>query len=210
MEIDRKTSALIIVDLQYDFLPGGALAVSGGDTLIPIVNRLQQKFDFVVATQDWHPEDHSSFAANHPGKAIGEFIELNGVSQVLWPVHCVQGSHGAAFHTALHTDSWRKVFQKGTRPQVDSYSGFFDNNRQGDTGLGAYLRTHGIKQVFISGLAADYCVKFTVMDSLSLGFETYLVADATKGVNLSPGDTEIALQEMKNEGAILVKSTELA
>jgi len=210
MEIDRETSALIIVDLQYDFLPGGALAVSGGDTLIPIVNRLQKKFDFVVATQDWHPEDHGSFAANHTGKETGEFIELNGVRQVLWPVHCVQRSHGADFHADLHTDSWRKVFQKGTRPQVDSYSGFFDNNRQGDTGLGDYLRTHGITQVFIAGLAADYCVKFTVMDSLTLGFETYLVADATKGVNLLPGDTEIALQEMKNGGAILVKSTELA
>lgn len=210
MEIDQKTSALVIVDLQYDFLPGGALPVVEGDRIIPIVNGLQQQFDFVVATQDWHPANHASFAANHPGKTAGEVIDLDGLKQVLWPVHCVQGSHGAEFHRDLQTHTWRKVIRKGTHPRVDSYSGFFDNNRQGDTGLGSYLRENGIEQVFIVGLAADYCVKFTVLDSVSLGFTTILIADATKGVNLSPEDTANALQEMKNAGAKVIASTELA
>ncbi|MDN3686411.1 bifunctional nicotinamidase/pyrazinamidase [Cyclobacterium jeungdonense] len=209
MEIDQVKSALLIVDVQNDFLPGGALAVAEGDTIVAVINELQEKFSFIVATQDWHPRDHGSFAANHPGKNIGEFIDLEGVRQILWPVHCVQGTHGAAFHPDLNTTKWRKIFQKGTNPKVDSYSGFFDNNRKGDTGLGNYLKNNGISRVFIVGLAADYCVKYTVLDSLSLGFESYLVADATKGVNLSPEDTKLAIKEMKNEGAYLIESKAL-
>lgn len=206
MEIDQKNSALLIVDVQHDFLPGGALAVAEGDTIVPIINKLQEKISFIVATQDWHPREHESFAANHPGKNSGEFIELAGVRQILWPVHCVQDTVGAAFHPELKTYNWRNIFQKGTNPKVDSYSGFFDNNRKGDTGLGDYLKNNGIRRVFVVGLAADYCVKFTVLDALSLGFDTYLIEDATKGVNLSPEDTTLAIQEMENAGANLIHS----
>jgi nicotinamidase/pyrazinamidase len=201
--------ALVIVDVQNDFIPGGALAVKEGDTIIPVINALQQKFDFVVATQDWHPSDHGSFAANHQGKEIGEFIDLNGVQQILWPVHCVQESEGAEFHPELNQEKWLAIFQKGTNPLVDSYSGFFDNNRQGDTGLSAYLKNKGINEIYVCGLATDYCVKFTVMDGLSEGYKTYLVADATKAVNLSPNDYEIAIEEMAQSGAIIVHSEDL-
>lgn len=201
--------ALVIVDVQNDFIPGGALAVKEGDTIIPVINALQQKFDFVVATQDWHPSDHRSFAANHQGKEIGEFIDLNGVQQILWPVHCVQESEGAEFHPELNQEKWLAIFQKGTNPLVDSYSGFFDNNRQGDTGLSAYLKNKGINDIYVCGLATDYCVKFTVLDGLSEGYKTYLVADATKAVNLSPNDYEIAIEEMAQSSAIIVHSEDL-
>lgn len=195
--------ALIIVDVQNDFIPGGALAVQEGDQVVPVINQLQEKFDFIVATQDWHPEDHGSFAANHPGKKIGEFIDLNGVNQILWPVHCVQDSEGAAFHQSLNKDKWNAVFQKGTNPMVDSYSGFFDNNRQGDTGLSTYLKENGVDEIFVCGLAADYCVKFTVLDGLSEGFKTTLIVDATRAVNIHPDDFEKSVEEMKAAGAVI-------
>ncbi|RPA67217.1 bifunctional nicotinamidase/pyrazinamidase [Cyclobacteriaceae bacterium YHN15] len=201
--------ALIIVDVQNDFIPGGALAVSEGDQIVPIVNQIQYQFDFIVATQDWHPADHGSFAVNHRGKKIGDFIDLNGVQQILWPVHCVQGSFGADFHSELSRGKWRKVFQKGTNPMVDSYSGFFDNNRRGDTGLSSYLKENGITEIFVCGLAADYCVKFTVLDGISEGFKTHLIVDATKAVNLQPEDYEKSLQEMRSAGAILVNSGDI-
>lgn len=201
--------ALIIVDVQNDFIPGGALAVSEGDQIIPIVNQIQYQFDFIVATQDWHPGDHASFAVNHMGKKIGDFIDLNGVQQILWPAHCVQGSFGADFHSELLRKKWRKVFQKGTNPMVDSYSGFFDNNRQGDTGLSRYLKENGVTDIFVCGLAADYCVKFTVLDGISEGFKTHLIIDATKAVNLQPDDFEKSLQEMRSAGALLIYSGDI-
>jgi nicotinamidase/pyrazinamidase len=196
--------ALIIVDVQNDFIPGGALAVHDGDKIVPIINDLQSKFDFIVATQDWHPEDHGSFAANHQGKRVGEFIDLNGVNQILWPVHCVQGTFGAEFHKDLKKDKWKAVFQKGTNPLVDSYSGFFDNNRQGDTGLSSYLKENGVDEVYVCGLATDYCVKFTVLDGISEGFKTYLFSDATKAVNIHPNDYELAIKEMKKAGVSIL------
>lgn len=201
--------ALIIVDVQNDFIPGGALAVRDGDKIVPIINELQSKFDFIVATQDWHPSNHGSFADNHEGKNIGEFIDLNDVNQILWPVHCVQRSHGAEFQKNLNRDKWKAVFQKGTNPLVDSYSGFFDNNKQGDTGLSAYLKSHAVDEVYICGLATDYCVKFTVLDSLSEGFKTYLVSDATKAVNIDPNDFDLALEEMNAAGAAIITSRSL-
>ncbi|MCH7397010.1 bifunctional nicotinamidase/pyrazinamidase [Belliella sp. DSM 107340] len=201
--------ALIIVDVQNDFLPGGALAVKEGDQIIPIINQIQEKFDFVVATQDWHPEDHGSFAANHSGKEVGEFIILNGVNQILWPTHCVQGSLGAEFHKDLMTEKWKAVFQKGTNPLVDSYSGFFDNNNKGDTGLSKFLKNNGIEEVFVCGLAEDYCVKFTVLDGLSEGFKTHLILDATRAVNIYENDFAKAMIEMKNAGANIVHSTNI-
>lgn len=201
--------ALIIVDVQNDFTPGGALAVKEGDQVVSIINQLQEKFDFIVATQDWHPADHGSFAANHPEKNVGEFISLNGVNQILWPVHCVQDTKGAEFHPELTNEKWKAIFQKGTNPQVDSYSGFFDNNRLGDTGLGAYLRENGIEDIFVCGLATDYCVKFTVLDSISQGFKTTLIADATRAVNIHENDDLKAINEMSASGAKVVLADEI-
>jgi len=201
--------ALIIVDVQYDFLPGGALAVQEGDRIIPVINQLQDKFELIVATQDWHPQHHGSFAANHEGKNVGEFVELGGVPQILWPVHCVQGTPGADFHRDLSTAKWSKVFRKGTDPEVDSYSGFYDNNRKKDTGMGGYLKSLGVNEVVVVGLAADYCVKFTVLDALQDGFKATLISDATKAVNLQVGDFEKALEEMKASGAKILTAREI-
>ncbi|MBN7812000.1 bifunctional nicotinamidase/pyrazinamidase [Algoriphagus sp. H41] len=205
----EKDDALLIVDVQNDFLPGGALAVAEGDQVIPVINGLQKKFGLVVATQDFHPACHGSFAANHPGKRPGEIIELAGLPQVLWPVHCVQGSSGADFHDGLDRGTWKAVFQKGKNPEVDSYSGFFDNARRGATGLGDFLTATGVRRVFVCGLALDYCVKFTATDAKELGFETFLVSDATRAVNLAPGDGAKAIQEMKTLGIKIITSKEL-
>ncbi|MGE0930523.1 bifunctional nicotinamidase/pyrazinamidase [Peijinzhouia sedimentorum] len=204
----NENEALIIVDIQNDFLPGGALAVKDGDAIIPIVNQIAKSFKHVFATQDWHPADHGSFASNHPGKQIAEFIDLYGVKQILWPDHCVQGTKGAEFSQELQSQYIQKVFQKGTNLKVDSYSGFYDNNKVESTGLLDHLKTLKIDNVYIVGLAADYCVKFTVLDALDAGLKTYLFTDATKGVNLSANDTELAFAEMESKGAILINSKE--
>jgi nicotinamidase/pyrazinamidase len=202
--------ALIIVDIQNDFLPGGALAVPGGNEIIPIVNRIQAGFDLVVMTQDFHPSHHGSFAANHPGHSIYEVIDLNGLPQVLWPVHCVQGSPGAEFPIALDIRNVDRVFVKGTDPLIDSYSGFFDNGGQKATGLGDYLAEKGVTSVHVCGLATDYCVKFTALDAIALGFETVLIEDACKGVNLGPDDIKNAISEMRSEGIKVIQSTQIA
>ena len=201
-------NALILVDLQNDFAPGGALPVPEGDRVVPLANDLQRhgRIDLVVATQDWHPPGHGSFAASHPGKRPGEVIDLNGLTQVLWPVHCVQGSPGARFIPALDTTRVERVFQKGTDPAIDSYSGFFDNGHRKATGLGDYLKETGVSDVYVLGLATDYCVKFTALDARQLGFNTFLVADASRGVNLKPGDVDRAVEEMRRAGVRLVKS----
>ncbi len=201
--------ALVVVDVQNDFLPGGALEVADGDEIIYVINKLQRHFNFIVATQDWHPENHGSFAANHPDKEIGDLVTLNGVEQILWPTHCVQESEGAEFHPDLAQGKWTAIFQKGTDMLADSYSGFYDNNKQGDTGLGNFLKDNDITKVYVCGLAADYCVKFTVLDALELGFETYLITDATKAVNLEEGDFEKALDAMEKAGATLVTSEQI-
>jgi nicotinamidase/pyrazinamidase len=198
--------ALIIVDVQNDFLPGGALAVPDGDLVIPVINRLQPDFEVIVATQDWHPPDHGSFAANHPGRHPGEVIELDGLSQVLWPVHCVAGTVGAEFSPILERDRWACVFRKGTDRQIDSYSGFFDNGHRQSTGLGDYLRERGVETVYLAGLATDYCVKFTALDAVELGFKTCLIEDACRGVNLNAGDVDAALDECRRAGAVVLRS----
>ncbi|MGO9109649.1 MAG: bifunctional nicotinamidase/pyrazinamidase [Thermoguttaceae bacterium] len=192
--------ALIIVDVQNDFCPGGALAVPEGDQIVPLINRLQPRYDLVVATQDWHPADHGSFAANHPGRAPGETIELAGLPQILWPVHCVQGTSGAEFHKELNLERVARVFRKGTNPQTDSYSGFFDNGHRASTGLGEYLRERGVNKVHICGLATDYCVKFTALDAVDLGLETLVLEDACRGVDLCPGDVQQAIEAMRRRG----------
>src|SRR5882724_9173426 len=193
-------TSLILVDIQNDFLPEGALAVPDGDQIIPICNTLIPTFDLVVATQDWHPANHGSFAANHPGRKIGDMIDLNGLPQILWPVHCVQNTRGAELAAALKTDRVERIFQKGTDPAIDSYSGFFDNGHRKATGLGDYLRQRGVKSVHVAGLATDYCVKFTALDARFLGFETHLIQDASRGVNLNPGDVDTAIQHMRDAG----------
>ena len=198
--------ALIMVDIQNDFLPGGSLAVPEGDQIIPLANRLQKQFDLVVATQDWHPATHGSFAANQPGKKPGEIIDLNGLSQILWPVHCVQGSKGAAFADDLDSEKISKVFQKGTDMNIDSYSGFFDNGQRKAIGLEDYLKQMGAEQLYIVGLATDYCVKFTALDAHQAGFNTTVIKDATRAVNLEPGDYQKALTEMEKQGINVVKS----
>jgi nicotinamidase/pyrazinamidase len=202
-------NALLLVDLQNDFLPGGALGVPGGDEVIPIANRLQSKFELVVATQDWHPADHVSFAANHPGKTPGDVISLDGAQQVLWPVHCVEYTPGAELAAALDKRRIRKVFAKGADRQIDSYSGFYDNGRRRSTGLGEYLREQGVDEVYVLGLATDYCVKATALDAVGLGFKAWLVVDACRGVNLGPGDAERAIEAMQAAGVKLVLSEEL-
>ena len=196
--------ALVLVDIQNDFLPGGALAVPNGDEVIAVANDEQSRFDLIVATQDWHPADHQSFAANHIGKQIGDWVTVNEVTQILWPVHCVQETRGAEFPAVLHRERWARVFQKGVDRKIDSYSGFFDNRRVKDTGLGNYLLQQGVESLFVLGLATDYCVKHTALDAVSLGFRTHLVLEGCRGVNLEPDDSQRALEEMKNSGVFVV------
>lgn len=200
--------ALIIVDLQPDFLPGGPLAVPEGDAIVPTVLALMDHFDVVVATQDWHPHEHGSFAANHPGHTPGEVTELHGLTQILWPVHCVQETPGAALVPELQAraDQLAAVFRKGTDPTVDSYSGFFDNGRRKSTGLGEWLREQGVTSVVVCGLALDYCVKFTALDAISLGFKTTVVRDATRAVNLQPDDGERAIEQLRAAGVEIIDS----
>jgi nicotinamidase/pyrazinamidase len=201
--------ALICVDIQNDFCPGGSLEVKEGDQVIPVANKLMAHFDLVVATQDWHPANHKSFAAMHPWRYPGDVIDLNGLQQILWPIHCVQGSFGAEFAPGLNTDAFEAVFVKGTDTEIDSYSGFFDNGHRKATGLGDYLKEKGVDKVYILGLALDVCVKFTVLDALGLGFKTYLVEDGCRGVNLNEGDSDKALSEMREKGAIIAQSDQI-
>ena len=201
--------ALILVDIQNDFLPGGALAVPAGDAIIPIVNRLQPLFSLVVATQDWHPADHGSFAANHPGQKPYGQIDLNGLPQTLWPVHCVQGTPGAELAGGLHRERIAKIFPKGTDAGIDSYSGLFDNGHRQSTGLGEWLREKDVTEVFVCGLATDYCVKFTAQDAAHSGFRTHFIEDASRGVNLRPDDVKNAIREMNRAGITTVHSTQL-
>lgn len=192
---------LIIVDVQNDFVDGGALAVPGGSELIPIINRLQTPFyDLIVATQDWHPVGHASFAANHPGKHPFDSIDLHGRPQTLWPVHCVQETSGADFAPGLDRTRWAHIFPKGTDPEIDSYSGFFDNGHRRATGLGDYLRERGVEEVHVVGLATDYCVKATALDARGLGLRVCLLPDACRGVGIQPGDIARALDEMRVAG----------
>jgi nicotinamidase/pyrazinamidase len=197
---------LVLVDIQNDFCPGGALAVPHGDQVVPVANRLAPLFPLVVATQDWHPADHGSFARNHPGKKPYEQAELAGMPQVLWPAHCVQGTSGADLHPELDRSRVHRVFPKGTDPAIDSYSGFFDNGKRKATGLGDFLRAAGATELYVLGLATDYCVRATVLDALDLGFAVTLVEDGCRAVELEPGDGERAVEEMRRRGAHVTTS----
>lgn len=183
--------ALIIVDIQNDFLPGGALAVSRGDEVIPVANHVATKLDLVVATQDWHPLHHQSFAAEHRGKKVGELITLHGLPQVLWPVHCVQGTNGAAFARKLDTSKIAKIFPKGTDVRIDSYSGFFDNARRKSTGLADYLRGKGATDLFLCGLAGDICVYYSALDALEQGFRVAFIRDAATPLDAAAYPTRL-------------------
>lgn len=202
--------ALILVDLQNDFCAGGALAVPDGDAVIAVANRVLPRFSLVVATQDNHPPTHLSFAANHAGKSVYELIDLDGLPQVLWPVHCVAGTPGAAFHAQLDSARITRVFPKGTDARIDSYSGFFDNGQRKATGLGDYLKAQGVTRVFVLGLATDYCVKWTALDAARLGFEVHLIEDGCRGVGLKPNDIPDALAELRAAGVRIETSAQLA
>lgn len=192
--------ALLLVDIQNDFLPSGALPVPDGHAVIEVANRLMPEYDVVVATQDWHPAEHKSFASKHPGRQIGETVELEGIGQTLWPDHCVQHSRGAELAAGLNSAGIHHVVPKGTDHVIDSYSGFFDNARRKSTGLEQYLRDRGVDEVHILGLATDYCVKATALDAVDLGFRTVLLTAGIRGVDLNAGDCRRAIEEMKSAG----------
>lgn len=196
--------ALIIIDLQNDFVPGGTLAVPEGDKIVTVINDLQEKFELIIATQDWHPKDHSSFAANHPGRKEFEKTKINGLEQVLWPVHCVQETGGAEFHPDLKMSEIEAIFRKGTNPVIDSYSGFYDNANLKSTGLSGYLKEKGVTDLWFCGLAAEYCVYYSIIDALAEGFNATLIEDATRALNSA--EFEIAKQNILAKGGRIVTS----
>ena len=197
------THALLVIDVQNDFCPGGALAVPGGDEIVPKINALMTDFKEIILTQDWHPAGHSSFASEHPGKAPFETVEMTCGAQVLWPDHCVQGSAGAEFHPALATDPAHLVVRKGFRPQIDSYSAFFENDQTTPTGLEGYLRTRGVETLVLVGLATDFCVNFSALDAARLGFDVSVDLAACRGIDLD-GSMEAAKTGMVQAGVKLL------
>lgn len=200
--------ALLIVDVQNDFCPGGALAVPNGDEIVPTINQLIPHFDHVIQTQDWHPKGHHSFASTHKGKNPYDTVELDYGTQVLWPDHCVQGTKGSQFHPDLHTDKTQVIIRKGFRKSIDSYSTFFENDQETATGLTGYLKQRGITDLYTVGLATDFCVKWSILDGIDEGFNMHIVEDAVKGIDLN-GSLEKAWQEMKEKGVSITTSSKL-
>lgn len=200
--------ALLIVDVQNDFCPGGALEVPEGDTVVPVINKLSEKFDHVIQTQDWHPEGHSSFASSHSNKEPFETIEMPYGKQVLWPDHCIQGSEGADFHPDLITTRSQLVIRKGFRKAIDSYSAFFENDDETPTGLTGYLKNRNIDTLYAVGLATDFCVKWSVVDGLKEGFNVTVIEDAVKGIDMD-GSVSAAWDEMLEAGAQKATSREI-
>jgi nicotinamidase/pyrazinamidase len=199
--------ALLLTDIQHDFLPGGALAVPEGDRIIQLVNRLQEKFDLVLATQDWHPAGHKSFASSHPGKQVFDRIDLHGLEQVLWPDHCVQGTVGAELSPELNTGKVEVIFRKGMEGDFDSYSGFYDNGYRKSTALADYLRGRQVEELYLVGLAGDYCVYFSAKDALQEGFKTFVIEDATRPID--PAGFEKAKQDIREKGGQIILSSSL-
>jgi len=197
--------ALVLVDIQNDFMSSGALAVPRADEVVPIANALIQRFgNMVVATQDWHPPGHLSFASSHGGKAPGDVVEIDGIQQMLWPDHCVQQSAGASFHSGLDISGIHHVVRKGADPRIDSYSGFFDNDRRHSTGLDALLKRHRVSRLLLAGVATDYCVLFTALDARRLGFQVVVVKDGCRAVGLAPNDESDAWTRMKQAGCHVI------
>lgn len=198
---------LVVTDVQNDFMPGGSLEVPEGDEILPVINKIQHQFDLVVATQDWHPEDHASFASNHAGKETFDKIQLEGLEQILWPDHCVQDTKGADFHPELHMQKVEAIFRKGMEKNIDTYSGFFDNGHKKDTGLAGYLRGRKAHDLYFCGLAADVCVQYTVKDALREGFSATLIDDGTRPLD----EEEFAKikKELVEKGCKIIKSDRL-
>ena len=201
--------ALIVVDVQNDFCPGGRLAVQKGDEVVPVINALAQRFENVVLTQDWHPAGHQSFATSHPGKKPFDSIELAYGEQILWPDHCVQGSDGAALHKDLSVPHAQLVVRKGFRKGVDSYSAFLEADRKSRTGLEGYLEERGVKRVFVCGLATDFCVAWTALDARKLGFAALVIEDACRAIDMQ-GSLSAAWEKMKKAGVKRIGSTDIA
>lgn len=200
--------ALLIVDVQNDFCPGGALEVKDGDKIIPIINDIVKEFDVVVQTQDWHPNNHSSFASKYSDKKEYETIELSYGTQVLWPDHCVQGTKGADFHKDLITEHTQLIIRKGFNPEIDSYSAFYENDQATTTGLAGYLKEKGVKELYITGLATDFCVKWSAIDGVKEGFDVFVLEDACRGIDLNDS-VAIAWEEMTSAGAKKMTSKDL-
>ncbi len=209
MEGRTHARVLLVVDVQNDFCPGGSLAVDEGDQVADVINGLMPRFDRVVATQDWHPKDHVSFASSHPGKKVLDVVDADGISQVLWPDHCVQGTRGAELFPRLEVGRIELVLRKGLRRRLDSYSAFFENDHVTDTGLRFYLSGLGTREIFLCGLTTDYCVRSSALDARRLGFEVTVVTDACRGVDFPTGSVGQALTEMKAAGVRLIGSTEV-
>lgn len=209
---DETLAALIVVDVQNDFCPGGALAVPGGDEVVPVINRVAARFDNVVLTQDWHPRGHASFASSHPGKKPFETIELAYGAQVLWPDHCVQGTSGAGFHPELATERAQLVVRKGFHRDIDSYSGFLEADRETTTGLAGFLKEKGFRQLYVCGLATDFCVAWTALDARATGFEVSVIEDACRAIDLEGSlarawrDLEAAGVKRLGSGTLLARS----
>ena len=193
------TEALIVIDMQYDFCPGGALAVEEGDLIVPGINALIDEFPAVILTQDWHPAGHSSFASSYKDKAPFNTVEMSYGTQVLWPDHCIQGSEGAAFHADLDTDSADMIVRKGFNPSIDSYSAFFENDHETPTGLHGYLQTRGVETLTMVGLATDFCVNFSAVDAAKLGYDVTVLTELCRGIDLD-GSLAAALEGMKGAG----------
>jgi nicotinamidase/pyrazinamidase len=202
-------TVLLVIDVQVDFCPGGNLSVPEGDEVVPVINLLSQSFQRVVATQDWHPRDHVSFASNHTGAKPFDTIRQQGQEQILWPDHCVPGTPGAEFHPDLDALRFDLIVRKGTDPTLDSYSAFFENDQKTPTGLHFYLEGLNVKTVYLAGLALDVCVYFSAMDALKLGFRTFVVEDACRGIDTPPGSLNARLDEMLAAGAGILKATEV-
>lgn len=200
--------ALLIVDIQNDFCPGGALAVPDGDSIIPVTNKLIDHFNIIIQTQDWHPAGHSSFASAHPGKNPYDTIEMDYGLQVLWPDHCVQGTTGAEFHPSLNTKKTQVIIRKGFRKEIDSYSTFFENDQKTTTGLTGYLKQRGITDLFVVGLATDFCVKWSVLDGIDEGFSMHIVKNAVRGIDIE-GSVEKAWTEIEKKGAHIITSEDI-
>ena len=206
--LNPKTDLFIIIDVQNDFCPGGALGVNGGDEIVPLINSLTRRFDNVVLSQDWHPADHSSFASSYEGKAPFEMIELSYGMQNLWPDHCVQGSIGAQFHKDLDTDKAQMIIRKGFRVGIDSYSAFFENDQKTPTGLAGFIKERGFNRVFMAGLATDYCVGFSALDGRGLGLDVYVIEDACRAINMA-GSLDGMLQQFDAQGVKRIQSVDV-
>ena len=202
----KAKRALLVIDVQNDFCPGGSLAVPEGNRVVPVINRLMPLFSLVVATRDWHPEGHVSFASRYPGKKPADTVTVDGIQQQLWPDHCVMATRGAALHPDLDRRPVNLILNKGTKKDLDSYSAFFENDRETSTGLAPYLSGLGFSEVYLCGLAEDVCVFFSATDARMLGFRTYVIADAVRGVDIPKGSLAAAREEMETSGVIMVKS----